>query len=145
MPKTCPYCAEILRDEAQVCPFCRSPLTETSPFEAYRNHPGRQIGGVAAGLASSLGISVTFLRLLFIIFTFASFVGPFVYAALWLLMPFEAGGISLLGRLVRSVNGLDEHEGDPSILERVIHWARRQLSRLQAWFQSKKQSTEGTS
>lgn len=148
MPKNCPYCAEILRDEARICPFCRSPLTETSPLEAYRDHPERQLAGVAAGLARSLGISVTFLRLLFIIFTFASFVAPFVYAALWLLMPFEAGGTSPLGRLVGKLEGLDEREGDPSLLERGIHWARRQLSKLQTWFDSRKQSrsrsTEGT-
>ena len=151
MPKTCPYCAETIRDEAQICPCCRSPLTGTvggtgSPFEAYRDHAARQLAGVAAGLAHSLGISVTFLRLLFIVFTFASFIAPFVYAALWLLMPFEAGGTSPLGRFMRSVGGgLDEHEGDPSLLERGIHWARRQLNKLLSWSQSKKQSTEGTS
>lgn len=140
---TCPFCAEPIGATAVICPHCRSHLDASATNEAYRNRPGRQIAGVAIGLSHPLGVSVTFLRLLFVVLTFVSFIGPIVYMALWLLLPYEPGGVAPLARVVRSLDG--EKGGETSLLERGLQWLRRQLDRLQQWHQSRKRSTEGTS
>ncbi|HXV63101.1 MAG TPA: PspC domain-containing protein [Vicinamibacteria bacterium] len=140
MSDICPFCAEPVPVAAVICPHCRSHLHASIENEAYRNRPGRQIGGVAIGLSYSLGISVTLLRLLFIVFTFVSFIGPIVYVTMWLLLPNEPGGPAPLAGLLRSLDG--EKGGDPSLLERGIQWLRRHLDRLQQWYRSKKGSTE---
>ena len=129
--KDCPYCAEPVRAQASVCPYCservRAQARPTAP-DAYRNHPGRQIAGVSIALAEAFGISVTFVRLAFIVLTFISFIGPPLYVGLWLLLPAEPGGLSPLGRVVTGENG------EPSILERTIHATEDVFDRVAAWF-----------
>ncbi len=127
----CPYCAEPLRAQASVCPLCRSSLASPTAPDAYRNHPGRQIAGVSIALAEAFGISVTFVRLAFIVLTFISFIGPPLYLGLWLLLPAEPGGLSPLGRVVTGENG------EPSILERAIHTTEDVFDRVAAWFRGK--------
>ncbi len=130
----CPYCAEPVRAQASVCPYCservRAQARPTAP-DAYRNHPGRQIAGVSIALAEAFGISVTFVRLAFIVLTFISFIGPPLYVGLWLLLPAEPGGLSPLGRVVTGENG------EPSILERAIHATEDVFDRVAAWFRGK--------
>lgn len=126
--KHCPYCAEPIKAAATLCPHCRSRIQSASAPDAYRNRAGRQIGGVSIALAEAFGISVTFVRLAFIILTFISFIGPPLYLALWLLLPAEPGGISPLGRFVSG------DEGGPSILERVIRTTEDLFARVAAWF-----------
>lgn len=139
----CPFCAEPVQAAAVICPHCRSRLDASSENEAYRNRLGRQIGGVAIGLSHSLGVSVTLLRLLFIVFTFVSFIGPIVYVTMWLLLPNEPGGLAPLAGFLRSLDG--ENRGGTSLLERGIQWLRRHLDRLQQWYRSKKGSAEEVS
>ena len=124
----CPYCAEPVRAQASVCPHCRSSLASPTAPDAYRNHPGRQIAGVSIALAEAFGISVTFVRLAFIVLTFISFIGPPLYVGLWLLLPAEPGGLSPLGRVVAGENG------EPSILERAIHATEDVFDRVATWF-----------
>ena len=126
--KDCPYCTEPVRVQASICPHCRSSLASPTAPDAYRNRPGRQIAGVSIALAEAFGISVTFVRLAFIVLTFISFIGPPLYLGLWLLLPSESGGLSPLGKVVAGENG------EPSILERAIHATTDVFDRVAAWF-----------
>ena len=126
--KDCPYCAEPVRVQASICRHCRSSLESPTAPAAYRNHSGRQIAGVSIALAEAFGVSVTFVRLAFIVLTFISFIGPPLYVALWLLLPAEPGGLSPLGRVVAGENG------EPSILKRAIHATEGVFDRVATWF-----------
>ncbi|WP_418060095.1 PspC domain-containing protein [Pimelobacter simplex] len=54
---------------------------------AWRDLREPMIGGVAAGLAAHLGVSVLFVRAAFVVATFMGGSGVMAYAALWALMP----------------------------------------------------------
>lgn len=127
--ETCPYCAETIRAGAVLCPHCRSRLGDAAA-PTYRNRPGKQIAGVAIALAEAFGLSVTFVRLVFILLTFTNFVGPILYAVLWVLLPAEKGGLSPIGRLLNAVES--ETPGSPSILERAMAWAKGLFGRTEA-------------
>ncbi|HZP43642.1 MAG TPA: PspC domain-containing protein [Candidatus Binatia bacterium] len=95
--KRCPYCAEEIRAEAVKCRYCGS-LVEGSPLTSpwYRSRTGRKIAGVCAGLADEFGISVTVIRLAFVLGTLVSGgVGLVVYVALWLIMPYRPAPTAL--------------------------------------------------
>lgn len=86
--KRCPYCAEEILDAAVKCRYCGSRLLRgTFAGEWYRNETDKRIAGVCAGLADHFGISVTALRLAFVILTLFGLWGVVVYAALWVIMP----------------------------------------------------------
>lgn len=94
--KRCPWCAEWIRAEAVKCRFCGSALEGarrsfvTEPW--LRPREGRMLAGVCAGLAEQFGISVSIVRLAFVLGTFVSG-GVFVvvYLGLWLAMPSDDG------------------------------------------------------
>jgi len=52
-----------------------------------RPQQGRVVAGVAAGLAEHLGVSVTAVRLAFVVLAFVGGFGVLVYAGLWLTVP----------------------------------------------------------
>ena len=89
--KTCPYCAEEIRDEAVKCRFCGSRLDgNVLAMEWTRSEHGRMIAGVCAGLATQFDISVTLIRLAFVFMcVFGGGVGILVYVILWIIMPME--------------------------------------------------------
>ncbi|MGH7858607.1 MAG: PspC domain-containing protein [Candidatus Binatia bacterium] len=89
--RNCPYCAEEISEDAVRCRFCRSRLTTLDPESWHRNHPERRIGGVASAVAEGLALPLSLVRLGFLILTFVHFLGPILYAALWLVIPFEPG------------------------------------------------------
>ncbi len=98
--KRCPYCAEEIRIEAVKCRFCGSfvsghALTRTW----YRSHEHKRIAGVCAGLAQEFGISVTVVRLAFLLGTLiGGGIGIVVYLVLWVAMPYRPSGLDVAPR-----------------------------------------------
>jgi phage shock protein PspC (stress-responsive transcriptional regulator) len=138
--RQCPLCAEPVKSAAVVCPHCQGRLQSALLKGTYRNRPGRQIAGVAIALAEELGVSVTFIRLLFVILTFINLLGPAIYVTMWLVLPAEPGGVSLLGRCFAAVPG---DSGERSIFERLLERLRTLCRRLGEALESRrKKSTE---
>jgi phage shock protein PspC (stress-responsive transcriptional regulator) len=104
--RQCPYCAETIRAEATLCRHCRSRLGSLDPEHWHRDHPERRIAGVTVGVARALALPVGAVRLAFILLTFFHFLGPALYAALWLVIPFQPGDESPLGQLIGRLHEL---------------------------------------
>jgi len=102
----CPYCAEEIASAAIRCRHCRSRLAAIDPEAWHRDQPGRRIAGVAVAVARAVAMPVGAVRACFVLATFVHLLGPIVYLALWLTIPYRDGGDSLLDRVLAEVRAL---------------------------------------
>src|SRR5487761_709198 len=81
-------------DQTQYRPGAGAPQ---DPPPLSRPRHGRMLAGVAAGLASYLGVDVTLVRIAFAVLTFLGGAAVPIYLACWLLIPEEGSDVSIAG------------------------------------------------
>jgi phage shock protein PspC (stress-responsive transcriptional regulator) len=103
--KTCPACLSSINAAASRCAHCAQ-LQPDAPG-LHRDVHGKALGGVCSALAQHFNLDLTLMRVLFV----ASFAvtGPlalWLYASLWLMTPYEAGGASPLKRFFEAIGAM---------------------------------------
>jgi phage shock protein PspC (stress-responsive transcriptional regulator) len=118
--RRCPACAEEIASDAVRCPYCRSRLSYIDARGWHRDHPGRKLGGVCVAVARSLALPVGPVRAAFLLASFVHLLGPIVYLALWLTIPYRVEGDSILERALATAVGFvdklwhdETHPGEP--------------------------------
>ncbi|MBV8072620.1 MAG: PspC domain-containing protein [Acidobacteriaceae bacterium] len=95
----CVNCGTELADSFRYCPGCGTATGTQSPGSEVvlrrtrltRSRTDRKIAGVCAGLARYIGMDVTLLRVLFVVFTiWPCGAGLLAYIICWIVVPNEA-------------------------------------------------------
>lgn len=103
--KSCPACFSSIDVRATRCPACAQRQPDSTGL--HRDVPGRVLGGVTAALAHHFNWDLTLLRVAFVAsIAIAGPVALWAYAALWLMLPFEALGKAPLTRLLDGLSTL---------------------------------------
>ena len=89
--RECPLCGEVINADAVKCRYCRSRLDATPVATAALSEPwtrqrrGAMLAGVCAGLAERFEISVTVIRLAFVVAALLGFgTALILYVVLWI-------------------------------------------------------------
>lgn len=114
----CPYCREMILADAAKCKECGSTLRKGACLGMNmvwaRNVTERKFFGVAAAIARNFHISVTLVRLAFVLATLFHLLGLFVYLALVVLIPYEPGQRSWFEKVVDAMSAaLDSFRSHP--------------------------------
>lgn len=121
----CPYCRELILAGAVKCKECgsilgRLPRTSGSK-EWVRNLPERKFFGVSAAIAKNYHVSVTLVRLIFILLTFLHLLGLAIYLILVAIIPYEAGKRSLFETAVDAISAaLESARTRPSVASGAV-------------------------
>lgn len=84
----------------------RGPRGLRDPREWHRDYPGRRIAGVCQSLAENLEISVSAVRIAFVLLALFRGLGVVIYLVLWALLPPRPGAPSPLDRALRGLRSL---------------------------------------
>lgn len=113
--KPCPQCFQSIDGRASRCNHCGARQADATPL--HRDVKGRMLAGVCAAVAQQLNLDVALVRVLFAIFAMATVGMAFsFYMLMWLLTPYELGGVAPAERFLRSLGSLfnrDASRGQP--------------------------------
>jgi len=84
----------------------RGPRGLRDPREWHRDYPGRRIAGVCQSLAENLEVSVSAVRIAFVLLALFRGLGLVLYLVLWALLPPRPGAPSALDQLLRALRSL---------------------------------------
>lgn len=111
--RKCPWCAEEIQSEAIRCRYCRSRLASLDPESWHRDLPERRLAGVASAVSRALALPLGLVRVGFIVLAFFHLLGPLLYGALWLTIPFAPGGDSPSSRWAgKAADAIDALRGE---------------------------------
>lgn len=86
-------------------PYISAPGSLYPRLERHRG--GRVVAGVAAGVASHVGLAVKWVRIFFALTSFASGLGVILYALLWVFTPLERSNAQADGASDQAITGAD--------------------------------------
>src|ERR1041384_4402122 len=91
----CTNCGQELREASNFCAQCGKPTAPEAPAPCapperlVRIRTGKKIAGVCAGFARYLGVDVTLVRIVWLVFALTAGVGFIAYIVAWIAMPLE--------------------------------------------------------